>query len=111
MCLARRWDGLAERPRLPRRDRRLLLVELAGERVLHGAVEADLPRRDLAEREDGRLVLLVREERPGARHELAGPLRREEHEREAVVHHGEAVFDGDASHRTFLAGRGPETPG
>src|SRR5512138_338690 len=90
--------GLAQRPRLAGADRHLLLVELAGEGVPDRAVEADLAGGDLAEREDRRLVLRVRLQRARAGHELARPLRREQHEGEAVVDQREAVFDGDASH-------------
>ena len=50
--------------------------------------------------EHGRLVLGDLDDGAGAGHQLAGALGAEQHQREAVVDEGEAVFDGDASHGT-----------
>src|SRR5207237_4842878 len=85
--------GLAAR----RRGREFLIVVLPLERRAHGAIEPDLPRRNLPQRQHRRLVLRL-DQRPCPCHELPGALGREQDQREAVVHERKAVFDGDTSH-------------
>ena len=60
----------------------------------------------VAERADGGLVVVL-DERGGAAGELAGPLGRENHEREAVGNLLETVFDGNAGHGVGIL---PSTP-
>src|SRR6266849_3119597 len=80
-------------------------VELAGERLANVAVEGNLAGGDLAQRKNGRLVLRGVDDRSCARHQLTGPLRREEHEGKPVVHQREAIFDSDAGHEAPCAVR------
>ena len=62
------------------------------------AIELHPAGGHLAERQHRRLVLRRLDEGPGARHQLTGPLRGEQHQGEAVVDEGKAVFDCDAGH-------------
>src|SRR5688572_14844173 len=69
----------------------------------------DAPTGDLAQGEHGRLVLVlaVVDRRLDALRELAGALGRHQDQFEAVVDDRQAVFHGDAGHRTLLAARCP----
>jgi hypothetical protein len=96
--------------RVPHRDRRppssvpgelerVLLAHPLVHHLVRAAVEVDLPRRDLAETRDRGLVLGLHQRlRPA--HELAGAGGGEHDEGEAVLFALQAVFDGDAGHRT-----------
>src|SRR2546426_6883365 len=84
-----------------RRRREFLVVVLPLERRAHGAIESDLPGRNLPQRQHRRLVLRL-DQRPCPCHELPGALGREQDQREAVVHERKAVFDGDTGHGLLL---------
>ena len=53
---------------------------------------------DLAQGDDGGLVILPRDARVGTDVELPGALGRHQHQLEAVFHVVETVFYGDAGH-------------
>src|SRR5256885_7593172 len=59
---------------------------------------ADLAGRDLAQRDDGRLVAVGLDERRGAGAKLARAIGRSERQLEAVRHSLQAIVDGDTSH-------------
>src|SRR5256885_4762148 len=98
------------RVNLPDYDRagaRLLQARGAGRRgVPLQDLVADLAGRDLAQRDDGRLVAVGLDERRGAGAKLARAIGRSERQLEAVRHSLQAIVDGDTSHTGALSGFG-----
>src|SRR5215831_3148234 len=60
--------------------------------------DADLARRDLAQRDHGRLVAIGLQQRLRSGANLPGAVSRRERKLEAVGNLRQCVFDGDASH-------------
>ena len=83
--------------------------ERSGERFSNIAFETDLPRRNLAERDDRRLVALGLDKRRGAGRELPGAARGQDAEGKAIVDELGTVLDGDASHANLGADGWGET--
>src|SRR5215475_5676087 len=88
----------------------LWLVELPGQRFADVPVVLDLAGGDLPQRQDRGLVFRGLNDRSGARHQLPGALGAQEHQSEAVVDQGQAIFDSYTGHRGLLIGlRSPKS--
>src|SRR5262249_6165239 len=74
-----------------------MLLHALDERVLHG-IEPDRLIGDLAQGDDRVLVVVALEGELGARGDVAGALRREQDQLEAVGDLEDTIFDGDAGH-------------